>query len=150
MFDKFDGSAVKQILVAEQEARRLGHKHLDTEQVLLGMLMDVHGIPAQVLGKLGLKQQGVRKRIADALGPGAGFVGVETPFTSRTVSLLDAAWKIAKQRNNEQISPEHLLLAFADVYDGLAGEILADAKITPEIIRDEVDKCLGLNERHGG
>ncbi len=142
MFDKLDSHAIKAILVAEEESRRLGHKFVDTEQLLLGLLMDGQGVPAVVLDKLGLKHQIVRKRICDVLGRGSDFVGVETPFTPRLKQLLEVAWQAAQARGKEYIGSEHLLLGFVEVNDGLAGEILTEAKITPQMLREEIDRTL--------
>jgi ATP-dependent Clp protease ATP-binding subunit ClpC len=38
MFERFSEKAIKTIMYAQEEARRLGHNFVGTEQILLGLL----------------------------------------------------------------------------------------------------------------
>ena len=38
MFERFTEKAIKVIMLAQEEARRLGHNFVGTEQVLLGLI----------------------------------------------------------------------------------------------------------------
>jgi len=48
MFDKFSEKAIKVMILAQEEARRLGHNFVGTEQILLGLIAEGTGIAAQV------------------------------------------------------------------------------------------------------
>jgi ATP-dependent Clp protease ATP-binding subunit ClpC len=140
VFDKLDDQAVKAILAASEEARRQGHKFVDTEQLLLGLMSDSQSLPARVLSSLGLKAKDVRQRINDALGRGEDFVGIETPFTTRLNSLLETAWQEANRSGKTVIGTTDLLLGLMHSPDGTAGTILAESGITADKLRQEMEK----------
>ncbi|MFC7728515.1 Clp protease N-terminal domain-containing protein [Actinomadura keratinilytica] len=50
--------------MSAQEARRLGHDHVGTEHILLGVLAERHGAGAQVLRRHGIDQRGVEEWLA--------------------------------------------------------------------------------------
>ena len=39
MFERFTEKAIKVIMLAQEEARRLGHNFVGTEQILLGLIL---------------------------------------------------------------------------------------------------------------
>jgi ATP-dependent Clp protease ATP-binding subunit ClpC len=53
-FDKFTERARKSLQLAQEEATRLNHNHLDTEHILLGLLREGDGVAACVLNSLGV------------------------------------------------------------------------------------------------
>ena len=54
MFERFTEKAIKVIMLAQEEARRLGHNFVGTEQILLGLIGEGTGIAAKVLKSMGL------------------------------------------------------------------------------------------------
>jgi len=53
MFEHFTDKAIKAIMLAQEEARRLGHNFVGTEQILLGLIGEGTGV-AKVLTELGV------------------------------------------------------------------------------------------------
>ena len=53
MFEKYSEKGIKVIMLA-QEARRMGHNFVGTEQLLLGLIGEGTGSAAKVLRSLGL------------------------------------------------------------------------------------------------
>lgn len=49
MFERFTEKAIKVVMLAQEEARRLGHNFVGTEQILLGLIGESTGIAAKVL-----------------------------------------------------------------------------------------------------
>ena len=49
MFERFTEKAIKAIMLAQEEARRLGHNFVGTEQILLGLVGEGRGIAPRVL-----------------------------------------------------------------------------------------------------
>ena len=49
MFERFTEKAIKVIMLAQEEARRLGHNFVGTEQILLGLIGEGTGVAAKVL-----------------------------------------------------------------------------------------------------
>jgi len=54
------GDAIEVIEYALEEARLLGHDHVGTEHILLGLLRQAGGVGAMVLANLGVKIEDVR------------------------------------------------------------------------------------------
>ena len=52
MFEKFTEGAIKVIMLSQEEARRMGHNFVGTEQLLLGVIGQRHGIGARALKKM--------------------------------------------------------------------------------------------------
>ena len=65
MFEKFTEGAIKVIMLSQEEARRMGHNFVGTEQLLLGIIGQRHGIGARALKKqkVTLKKSKKRNRI---------------------------------------------------------------------------------------
>lgn len=54
---------------AVEESQRLGHKHVGTEHLLLGILREHDGIAAYILMKLGVRLDATRNAILQAIQP---------------------------------------------------------------------------------
>jgi ATP-dependent Clp protease ATP-binding subunit ClpC len=48
MFEKFTEGAIKVIMLSQEEARRMGHNFVGTEQLLLGVIGQRHGIEREL------------------------------------------------------------------------------------------------------
>ena len=60
---------------AMEESRNLGHNYVGTEHILLGLLREDEGVGAQILMKLGLTLENVRKEVLNLLGHGLESAG---------------------------------------------------------------------------
>lgn len=81
MFERFTEKAIKVIMLAQEEARRLGHNFVGTEQILLGLIGEGTGVAAKVLRSMGVNLKDARIEVEKIIGRGSGFVAVEIPFT---------------------------------------------------------------------
>merc|ERR1712032_1627282 len=91
MFEKFTEGAIKVIMLSQEEARRMGHKFVGTEQLLLGVIGQRHGIGAQALKRMRVTLKKARKEIELYIGRGTGYVGSDIPFTPRAKRVLEIA-----------------------------------------------------------
>jgi ATP-dependent Clp protease ATP-binding subunit ClpA len=121
------------IELAIDEARKLGHSHVGTEHLLLGIVREGGSIGAGVLQSLGVSLEKVREQVIATLGQQPSWRGgsevVQTPMrpadfvaTSSSAIPLDrldgasrralarAYWE-AGRANEEEVKPHHLLLA---------------------------------------
>ena len=78
MFERFTEKAIKVIMLAQEEARRLGHNFVGTEQILLGLIGEGTGIGPKVLKSMGVNLKDARVEVEKIIGRGSGFVAVET------------------------------------------------------------------------
>ena len=67
-------------MLAQEEARRLGHNFVGTEQILLGLIGEGTGVAAEVLKSLGVNLKDSRIEVEKIIGRGSGFVAVEIPL----------------------------------------------------------------------
>jgi len=77
--------AIKVIMLAQEEARRLGHNFVGTEQILLGLIRGGHGhrLP-RCSSRMGVNLKEARVGVGESSGRGLpGFVAVAIPFTPR-------------------------------------------------------------------
>ena len=72
MFERFTERSVRVMVIAQEEARRLGHSFLGTEQFLLGLIGEGESIGAQVLKSRGLTLKNTRIEVENAVGRGSG------------------------------------------------------------------------------
>ncbi|KAJ4850161.1 ATP-dependent Clp protease ATP-binding subunit ClpA cd4b, chloroplastic [Turnera subulata] len=124
MFERFTEKAIKVIMLAQEEARRLGHNFVGTEQVLLGLIGEGTGIAAKVLKSLGINLKDARVEVEKIIGRGSGFVAVEIPFTPRAKRVLELSLEEARQLGHNYIGSEHLLLGLLREGEGVAARVL--------------------------
>lgn len=143
MFERFTEKAIKVIMLAQEEARRLGHNFVGTEQVLLGLIGEGTGIAAKTLKSMGVNLKDARVEVEKIIGRGSGFVAVEIPFTPRAKRVLELSWDEARQLGHNYIGTEHLLLGLIREGEGVAARVLENLGVDSNKIRSNVVKMLG-------
>lgn len=123
-FQKFTEKAIKVVMLAQEEARRLGHNFVGTEQILLGLLGESTGIAAKTLKSTGVTLKEARVETEKIIGRASGFVAVEIPFTPRAKRVLELSWDEARQLGHNYIGTEHLLLGLIREGNGVAVRVL--------------------------
>ncbi len=137
VFDKLDGQAVKVILAAEEESRRAGLKHLDTAQLLLGLLTPgVSARTAKVINEVGLNASKIRQKISKMYAAETEFVGVEVPFTDDVNRTLECALAVAEAEGKDKIGTEHILQGLAEAFSGGAEKIFTEYGVSAEKFRE--------------
>ena len=91
MYEHFTEKAIKVIMLAQEEARRLRHDFVGTEQILLGLCGEGTGIAARVLRAQNIKLKDLRATVLGIIGKGSGSVSAETSFTPRAKKLFEFA-----------------------------------------------------------
>lgn len=143
MFERFTEKAIKVIMLAQEEARRLGHNFVGTEQVLLGLIGEGTGVAAKTLKSMGVNLKDARIEVEKIIGRGSGFVAVEIPFTPRAKRVLELSWDEARQLGHNYIGTEHLLLGLIREGEGVAARVLENLGVDLNKIRSNVVKMLG-------
>ena len=135
MFEKFTEGAIKVIMLSQEEARRMGHNFVGTEQLLLGVIGQRHGIGARALKKMKVTLKKARKEIELYIGRGTGFVASEIPFTPRAKRVLEMAVHESKDLSQNFVGTEHILLALIAESDGVAMRTLDKLNIDIQKLR---------------
>jgi ATP-dependent Clp protease ATP-binding subunit ClpA len=114
-------SRVKQVIeISFEEARRMGHSFVGTEHLLLGILIEGHGVAAKVLQDMGVTVDGARMEIVRLVSEGGSEPAGQppTPVPHYTTALpmapdvrrlMQAASGLASGRSSTFVSLDHLL-----------------------------------------
>jgi len=71
MFERFSEPARQCVFLAEQEVRELGHGHIGTEHILLGLAREQSGLGGRLVRKTGVTPDELRTDVRRVAGPGA-------------------------------------------------------------------------------
>jgi ATP-dependent Clp protease ATP-binding subunit ClpC len=150
MFERFTEKAIKVVMLAQEEARRLGHNFVGTEQLLLGLVGEGTGIAATVLKSMGVNLKEARVEVEKIIGRGSGFVAVEIPFTPRAKRVLELSLEEARQLGHSYIGTEHLLLGLLREGEGVAARVLEGLGVDLGKIRTQVVRMVGESQEAVG
>ena len=142
MFELFTEKAIRAIMLSQEEARRLGHNLVGTEQVLLGVIRENTSLAAKVLTDSGVTLDAARAEAQKITGRGTGVIPAELPFTPKVKRIFDNALQEARQLGQNYIAPEHLLLAIAATSEGVATRVLINLGVEPTELRDRLMQML--------
>ena len=140
MFEKFTEKGIKVIMLAQEEARRLGHNFIGTEFLLLGLLGVPSGRAARVLLQLGIELRSTQREVESIVGRGSGYVAVEIPFTERARNSLEFTLEAAQQLNANYICTEHLLLGLLQTEDAIANVVLRNFGVDLTDLQDRLQQ----------
>jgi len=155
MFERFTEKAIKVIMLAQEESRRLGHNFVGTEQILLGLIGEGTGLAFKVLNSMGVTLKDARVEVEKIIGRGTGFVAVEIPFTPRAKRVLELSLEEARQLGHNYIGTEHLLLGLIRENEGVAARVLENlgvvflSKLRTQVIRslgEAAEVSVGSNQ----
>jgi len=149
MFERFTEKAIKVIMLAQEEARRLGHNFVGTEQILLGLIGEGTGVAAKTLKSMGVNLKDARIEVEKIIGRGSGFVAVEIPFTPRAKRVLELSWDEARQFGHNYIGTEHLLLGLIREGEGVAARVLDNLGVDLAKVRQHIIRLLGESSSSG-
>jgi len=138
MFEHFSKEAIKVIMLAQEEARRLGHNLVGSEQVLLGLIGENTSIAAKVLNDLGINIKNARVEVEKIIGRGSRFVSAEIPFTPKMKRVFDKSFEASRQLGDNFIAPEHLFLGLIEEGEGVAIKVIENLGVDTAVARSAV------------
>ena len=143
MFEHFTNTAIAVIMKAQEEARRLRHNFVGTEQLLLGLIKEGSTVAAQVLDELGVTLNDARAEVEAIIGRGSGSIPPEIPFTPKVKQVFEQAFQEARKMDAVYIEPEHLLLSLTHNSESVAYRVLTNLGVDPVKVRTRVIQELG-------
>ena len=111
------------------------HNFVGTEQLLLGVIGQRHGIGGRALAQLNITLKKTRKEIEKYIGRGTGFVASEIPFTPRAKRVLEMSIHEGQDLGVNYVGTEHVLLSLINEADGIAMRTLDKLKINVPKLR---------------
>jgi ATP-dependent Clp protease ATP-binding subunit ClpC len=138
MFEHFDERARRCVVLAEQEARRIGHEELGTVHLLLG-------VAAVAPDLIGLDVEPLRASVVALHGSSPARPGDGLPISTETKAALEGANARALALGHTTIDPAHLLLAVLDAGGG-AARALREAGAPPGAVRERATAAAGSGQ----
>src|SRR5207253_2899448 len=97
MFERFTDRARRVVVLAQEEARMLGHNYIGTEHILLGLIHEGEGVAAKALESLGISLEAVRRQVEEVIGQGQQAPSGHIPLTTRAKRVLELSLREALQ-----------------------------------------------------
>lgn len=123
MFDRFTDDARHVVVYAQEECWLLGHKHIGTEHLLLGLLHDATPTGA-ALEAAGVTLADARATVEQSQGRRNKEPHGHIPFTPRAKRVLEESLRQAQRLGQENIARPHLLCGLLAVRDGIGAQTL--------------------------
>jgi len=143
MWEPFTERARRSIVLAQEEAQRLGNNYIGTEHILLGIISEGESLAAKVLETFGVNLAKVRQEVEAIVGRGGQTVQQEMVFTPRAKRVIELAFEEARQLNHNYIGTEHLLLGLIREGEGVAARVLTNLGVDPAKVRVQTTSLLG-------
>jgi hypothetical protein len=142
----FTPRAQQVLALARKEADRFNHNIIGTEHLLLGLIRLGQGVAVNVLKKLGIDLESVRREVEKQVGTGPDQKAPgNIPYTPRVKKVLVLADKEAKFLRHTYVGTEHILLGLLREGDGIAARVLRNLDVDVESTRQEILKELEPN-----
>jgi ATP-dependent Clp protease ATP-binding subunit ClpC len=147
MWEPFTERARRSIVLAQEEAQRLGNNYIGTEHILLGIISEGESLAAKVLETLGVNLAKVRAEVEAIVGRGGQTVQQEMVFTPRAKRVIELAFEEARQLSHNYIGTEHLLLGLIREGEGVAARVLTNLGVDPAKVRVQTTSLLGAEQQ---
>ena len=158
--------AKKVVELAVDEARRLNHRYIGTEHLLLGLIREGEGIAAGVLQSRGVRLDNVRRATIEVLSQSGLRASQQSApfrahsqagprpdlgrFTERTRQIIAAAINEARERDQREVGTGHALLALLNEPEGVATWALRESGPPGrDTIRQALERVLGPRPQSG-
>src|SRR6476660_9629678 len=133
------------VSAAVRTAAERGNPATEPAHLAVALLDDTEGLTRPLLATLGVDPLSVRaaaSQLVDRL-PSASGASVGAPQASRAfLAVLSAAEREARDRSDEYVSTEHLLIALAQ-HGGEVATLLANRGVTPAALADALQSVRG-------
>ncbi len=144
MFERFTERARKVIILAREEAIRLGHNFVGTEHLLLGLVREGDGLAMAILKKLTVNLSTLKGEVEKIVSVGTQVSPAgEVPFTPQAKKVLEYAISEARSMGHNYIGTEHLLLGLVREGEGIASLVLRDVGVTVAAAKAQAQELLG-------
>ena len=143
MFERFTEQARKAVVLAQEEARRLGHNYIGTEHLLLGLLRQDQGAAARALSSVGVTLNETCEQIESMVGRGEEGTPEQSPFTPRSKRVLDFSLREALQLGHSYVDTGHVLLGLVSDPDSVAMHALSRLGVDPDEVHRKVAGMVG-------
>jgi ATP-dependent Clp protease ATP-binding subunit ClpC len=136
---KFTGEARRAVACAREEARRLRHRLVGTEHLLLGLLKVNDPIIDGLLASMHTSAARVTQALEFVVGCGNRAILSEPILSASARATLLRAEKEAASAHAELVGIEHVFLGILTEEDGIAVGVLESFGVAPEVVHRKLE-----------
>jgi ATP-dependent Clp protease ATP-binding subunit ClpA len=89
---------------------------------------------AEALATIGIDVAEIRRRADESFGPGQ-FLYPRPPYTNRAKTVLEGSVRESRDRGDDSVGTEHMLLAMIAEGSGVGVQVLASLNVDPAVLR---------------
>ena len=143
--DSFTEQAQEVLRQSQEIVRRYRHNQWDAEHILLALLEQEEGVPADLLAELGAPRDAMRARLHSLLeqSPRPANANNQIFMTPRAEGTLFRAKAEADRLGDEYVSAEHLLIALTQEQQGDVASVLNEYGVNTEKVYQALHKVRG-------
>ena len=153
MREIFTNRAKKALEHAQTEAKKLRHRTVGTEHILLGLVIEEDGIAGKTLREASLTATDVRDEIEHLVDYGPNLAdeaeseieGLVLPYSPRARQIMSYAADEARKLNSPLIGTEHLLLGLLRDENILSSQIMKNLNLGLSRVRQTIARKLGVS-----
>lgn len=141
MFERMTERARRVVVLAQEEATRLGHDYVGTEHLLLGLLrLGDEPTTTTLLHSVGMDDfEAMYQTVVAAVGRSAESpTAAHIPLTTSVKAVLDQSLREALQTGDGQVGTEHLLLALLREHHDVGTTVLVELGADLDQLREAV------------
>ncbi len=139
--ERFSQRARRILAVAQEEAETLRNSTIETPHILLGMLRVEDSVAYRVLHDLKIDYERVLPIVRSA-NPSEPTPPKSQELSPEARRLMESAMQIARQRSDQYIGSEHLLLSLIKGEDKSIRYLIRQINLEPAVVRSCVERVL--------
>ncbi len=141
--NKFTERAEQALRLAHEAAAELGHSHVGSEHMLLGLIREGTGVAARALSGAGVTDEKIHRLIVDNLGTGEPGESTPQGLTPRAKRIIEIAMAEAVRLGHNYVGTEHLLMGLLREGDCFAARMIAACGVDAQRLYMSVLGMLG-------
>lgn len=146
MFQYFSERAIRVMMLANEEARLMGHDYVGVETILLGLIAEGTGVAAKLLRLNGVHLNDARIAAEHLIGLSSSASIEERSFSSGAFHVFQVAVEESRQDKHQgRVQTEHLLLSLIreeniseDATSMGAFKMLQNLGVEPSMLRSQL------------
>jgi len=139
--ERFTQRARRVLSLAHQEAERAHNNLIDTEHLLIGLMLEEGGVAGRVLRELGMSTERIREVVGRVTTPSENFDPSRMELATKAQEVLEYAVEEARRLGHHYIGTEHLLLGLVRL-NCTAMEVLRRLGVNEDQIRRQTRRLL--------
>jgi len=145
MFERFTEKAIRVIMAAQEEAKRLGSSFVGSEHLLLGMLREGEPMVIKTLEYFRLTPAALKERLEEELEleEDNDKDSVEIPFNAQVKKVIELAWDEARGLGHSYVGVEHLFLGMLREDSGIVSSVFSEMGIASAQAKERLISVLG-------